>query len=217
MSSNKIGRCVLMALLLVGLQAGVSHGQAVFTVGSQDFSVSVGNFQSALNPYGTWYTSPTYGYVWQPSVYSGWNPYTTVSEPWYAPTKHYGQWINVSGYGWSWVPAVTYHPRTIIVSRPVRLRAPLRVFRVRGVAPRRFAAPVRQVRFRNAERRRFASVRPVRRIERSRRVARVRTVRHEFFGRRHAHVRAVRHFVRARHVARVRSVAFRRAGGHRRH
>src|SRR5437016_5771528 len=135
MIRNKFVRLIFMALLLLGVGAGVGHAQTVFTVGSRNFAVSVGNFQTAFSPYGTWYYTPTYGYVFIP--YGGYTPYSTISAPWYGPTVNYGQWINIGGYGYGWVPSTVYHSRAVIVSRPVRLSAPLRVMQVRGAAPRR--------------------------------------------------------------------------------
>jgi hypothetical protein len=70
-----------------------------------------------LSSYGTWESTPDWGYVWFPSVALGWAPYTMGSwawvspwgwtwvdeEPWGFAPFHYGRW----GYWhrrWCWVP-----------------------------------------------------------------------------------------------------------------
>lgn len=71
-----------------------------------------------LRSYGTWSDMAGYGYVWSPSVYSGWIPYsngrwcwypglgfTWISfEPWGWLPYHYGQWVYANGAGWCWRP-----------------------------------------------------------------------------------------------------------------
>lgn len=75
-----------------------------------------------LNAYGSWVHNASYGYVWQPSVfslrnYSDWSPYryghwrwipafgwTWVNdEPWGWTTYHHGRWF-WSGNNWYWSP-----------------------------------------------------------------------------------------------------------------
>src|SRR5437763_2588833 len=95
---------VIMLLTLVAIPSAHAIG---FTVGTRNFAVSVDNFHSALTPYGSWVTVPTYGEVFRPTVVTGWTPYATTS-PWGNVTYNYGQWINAPGYGYVWIPSVGY-------------------------------------------------------------------------------------------------------------
>jgi hypothetical protein len=83
-------------------------------------------FYDDLAPYGAWYDSPDYGYVWQPSVYvsdTSWRPYTCGSwahsdagwtwcsdEPFGWATYHYGRWGRCRQRGWVWVPGDVWAP-----------------------------------------------------------------------------------------------------------
>lgn len=73
---------------------------------------------AALDPYGSWSSSPQYGEVWYPSqVPADWAPYregrwvwvqpwgwTWVDqEPWGFAPFHYGRWANIDGR-WGWCP-----------------------------------------------------------------------------------------------------------------
>ena len=79
-----------------------------------------------LDAYGTWRSTPEYGYVWYPTrVAAGWAPYRfghwvwiepwgwtwVEDEPWGFAPFHYGRWAVVGG-GWGWVPGP-------VVVRPV--------------------------------------------------------------------------------------------------
>ena len=62
-----------------------------------------GMFHDSLSPYGSWFETPDYGYVWQPVIVrdSSWRPYTR------------GRWV-CSDHGWTWVSDepfgwATYH------------------------------------------------------------------------------------------------------------
>ena len=84
------------------------------------------DFYQELTPYGSWFESAEYGYVWQPAVSrdSSWRPYlrgrwacsdrgwTWVSnEPFGWATYHYGRWANLgNGRGWIWVPGTEWAP-----------------------------------------------------------------------------------------------------------
>ena len=58
-------------------------------------TVSFNLLLDALTPYGSWYSTPDYGFVWSPwNVGSDWEPYTN------------GRWV-WSDYGWTWV---SYEP-----------------------------------------------------------------------------------------------------------
>ncbi|WP_284653276.1 DUF6600 domain-containing protein [Flavobacterium terrisoli] len=88
--------------------------------------VSVGFqvFYDNLSPYGSWISSPSYGYVWVPRVSVGFTPYHTngywaytdygwtwVSNySWGWAPFHYGRWYYDPYYGWVWVPDNEWGP-----------------------------------------------------------------------------------------------------------
>jgi len=100
----------------------------VYQPGSDDpLPEEVASFYEPLSPYGTWYRTPEYGYVWQPTVavldyewlpYShngrwlwstqGWYWYSNYSWGW-APF-HYGRWCAYPRVGWVWVPGSVWGP-----------------------------------------------------------------------------------------------------------
>jgi hypothetical protein len=82
-------------------------------------------FYDALEPYGSWFETPTYGYVWQPVAVrdSNWRPYSRgrwvcsdrgwnwiSEEPFGWATYHYGRWARLKGHGWIWVPGSQWAP-----------------------------------------------------------------------------------------------------------
>lgn len=84
-------------------------------------------FYESLNPYGSWYQVPSYGWVWQPSVVvvdSGWAPYRHGGRwvwsdwGWYWSSEyswgwapfHYGRWATYPGLGWCWAPGTVWGP-----------------------------------------------------------------------------------------------------------
>ena len=84
-----------------------------------------GTFYDSLAPYGTWFETPDYGYVWQPVVVadSSWRPYTrgrwacsdhgwtwVSDEPHGWATCHYGRWCLLRDHGWVWVPGSEWAP-----------------------------------------------------------------------------------------------------------
>jgi len=84
-----------------------------------------GTFYDSLAPYGSWFQTPDYGYVWQPvAVYeSSWRPYTRgrwacsdrgwtwiSDEPHGWATYHYGRWCHLHDHGWVWVPGSEWAP-----------------------------------------------------------------------------------------------------------
>jgi hypothetical protein len=87
-------------------------------------SVSLSFFYDSLAPYGNWYASADFGYVWRPAHVSiGWRPYvdgrwvhssygwTFVSyDPWGWGPYHYGRWYLDPYYGWVWVPGYEWAP-----------------------------------------------------------------------------------------------------------
>ena len=85
-------------------------------------------FQSALEPYGSWQPHPRFGEVWVPyDLPSGWRPYTygrwvyTEEWGWYWVSDeeeadwgwvafHYGRWAHDQRLGWFWVPGDEWGP-----------------------------------------------------------------------------------------------------------
>jgi len=85
-------------------------------------------FQSALEPYGSWQLHPRFGEVWAPyDLPPGWRPYTygrwvyTEEWGWYWVsdeeeadwgwvTFHYGRWARDRRLGWFWVPGDEWGP-----------------------------------------------------------------------------------------------------------
>jgi hypothetical protein len=85
-------------------------------------------FQSALEPYGSWQPHPRFGEVWVPyDLPPGWRPYTygrwvyTEEWGWYWVsdeeeadwgwvTFHYGRWAHDRQLGWFWVPGDEWGP-----------------------------------------------------------------------------------------------------------
>ncbi len=117
----------------------------------EQYSASAGNSYSPysygssdLNYYGSFYSIPGYGMMWQPYlVGAGWDPfmngawmwypgsgYTWVSSyPWGWMPYRYGSWTYLSSYGWFWqpggswagwnsAPQVTNPPRQFAFPRP---------------------------------------------------------------------------------------------------
>jgi hypothetical protein len=85
-------------------------------------------FQSALEPYGSWQLHPRFGEVWVPyDLPPGWRPYTygrwvyTEEWGWYWVSDeeeadwgwvafHYGRWAHDRRLGWFWVPGDEWGP-----------------------------------------------------------------------------------------------------------
>jgi hypothetical protein len=87
--------------------------------------VDVQVFYDSLAPYGSWFDSPDYGYVWRPAAYrtAGWRPYThgrwactdrgwmwISDEPFGWATYHYGRWTLCRTNGWIWIPGTEWAP-----------------------------------------------------------------------------------------------------------
>ena len=87
-------------------------------------SVTFQAFYDDLSPHGSWFESPDYGYVWRPSMTSGFTPYssngywimteagwTWISDySWGWAPFHYGRWYNDPFYGYVWVPGYEWGP-----------------------------------------------------------------------------------------------------------
>ncbi|MGZ4826516.1 MAG: DUF6600 domain-containing protein [Terriglobales bacterium] len=96
---------------------------------------------SDLNYYGSWYSAPGYGMLWQPyGVGYGWDPfyngawawypgfgYTWVSTyPWGWTPYRYGSWLFVPNFGWAWRPGVwnTWYTVPPVYNAPVYYHGP---------------------------------------------------------------------------------------------
>ncbi len=105
-------------------------------------SKSYGNYSpyaygtSDLSYYGTFFSAPGYGMVWQPYLIgAGWDPFMdgawafspgfgygwVSSYPWGWTPYHYGSWAFLPGYGWAWQPGGVWSPFN---SQPTILKAP---------------------------------------------------------------------------------------------
>ncbi len=106
---------------LAGREALVTENNEVPVAPVGDY----GTFYESLSPYGHWFETPVYGYVWQPVIVrdSRWHPYTRgrwacsdhgwtwmSDEPFGWATYHYGRWSVLRGYGWVWVPGSEWAP-----------------------------------------------------------------------------------------------------------
>lgn len=110
-------------LALAGHLVGGGGGGVIV---EEEVEIEEEDFYQELSPYGSWFESADYGYVWQPAVSrdSSWRPYlrgrwacsdrgwTWISnEPFGWATYHYGRWANLgSGRGWIWVPGTEWAP-----------------------------------------------------------------------------------------------------------
>ncbi|MFL6583225.1 MAG: DUF6600 domain-containing protein [Chthoniobacterales bacterium] len=89
-------------------------------------NASYGTFYEKLEPYGAWFETDDYGYVWQPNAAGesrAWRPYTDghwvytdagwtwiSDEPFGWATYHYGRWVRLRDVGWAWVPGDEWAP-----------------------------------------------------------------------------------------------------------
>ena len=117
----KIARVALLSalfLLVVGSTAAHAYHSG------PRVSVSLSFFYDELAPYGHWYPSQQYDWVWRPAgVHAGWRPYvdgywvysdygpTWVSDyEWGWAPFHYGRWYLDPVLGWVWVPGTQWAP-----------------------------------------------------------------------------------------------------------
>lgn len=106
---------------------------------------------SDLSYYGTFFSAPGYGMMWQPYfIGAGWDPFMdgawafspgfgygwVSSYPWGWVPYHYGTWVFLPGYGWAWQPGGMWMP---YYSQPMLLNTPNGFKRPQPPA----AAPVR--------------------------------------------------------------------------
>ncbi|HEX6791611.1 MAG TPA: DUF6600 domain-containing protein [Candidatus Krumholzibacteria bacterium] len=88
-------------------------------------SLGVGQFNE-LRYYGQWYWVDPYGWVWRPSVVTGWQPFVNGHwiwsqygwtwidyDPWGWATSHYGYWTTDYTMGWIWIPDYQWSPAQV--------------------------------------------------------------------------------------------------------
>ena len=122
-------RCLALAVIAcIAIAAcALSASVTIATLTPAHAQVSA-EFQSALEPYGSWQPHPRFGEVWVPyDLPPGWRPYTygrwvyTEEWGWYWVSDeeeadwgwvafHYGRWAHDRRLGWFWVPGDEWGP-----------------------------------------------------------------------------------------------------------
>ena len=101
-----------------------NSGQQYYSSQQQGGPVTMQTFYDQLSPYGNWVNSPSYGYVWVPSVGMDFTPYATAGHwvftdygwtwvsdfPWGWAAFHYGRWYYDSYLGYVWTPNTVWGP-----------------------------------------------------------------------------------------------------------
>jgi len=99
------------------------HDERRALVSTQYLPEQVRPYAASFDQYGSWRQDASYGYVWYPTVSTGWRPYyngrwetlrpygwTWIgSDAWAWPTHHYGRW-GVSAGSWFWIPGRSWAP-----------------------------------------------------------------------------------------------------------
>ncbi len=112
---------VLTTALLMNVATPTLRADASLSIG---MSLNFDSCYNELSPYGTWYESPEFGWVWTPGgIGPGWGPYVNgnwactssgwmwqSSYPWGWMTYHYGRWARHPSLGWCWVPGYEWAP-----------------------------------------------------------------------------------------------------------
>ncbi len=103
--------------------AQASYGERTAAASGQYLPGDLKVYGSTLDRNGQWQYDASYGYVWYPSVATGWRPYYSGywepirpygwtwigADAWAWPTHHYGRWGR-SRAGWFWIPGRTFGP-----------------------------------------------------------------------------------------------------------
>jgi len=111
----------LTTALLMNVATPTVRADASLSMG---MSLNFDNCYGELSPYGTWYESAEFGWVWVPGgVAAGWGPYVNgswactssgwmwqSSYPWGWMCYHYGRWARHPALGWCWVPGYEWAP-----------------------------------------------------------------------------------------------------------
>lgn len=121
-------RLLRMLLAVAAVALPLSFGRAAHAQGAIGVatSITVQQFMTDLNNYGTWISDREWGWVWQPrGVLPGWRPYTQGQwlvaegfgmywqsyEPFGWAVYHYGRWAWWGdSRGWVWIPDKTWGP-----------------------------------------------------------------------------------------------------------
>lgn len=122
-------RCLALAVIacIAVAACALSTSVVIAALAPAHAQVSA-EFQSALEPYGSWQPHPRFGEVWVPyDLPPGWRPYTygrwvyTEEWGWYWVSDeeeadwgwvafHYGRWAHDRRLGWFWVPGDEWGP-----------------------------------------------------------------------------------------------------------
>ena len=122
-------RCLAVAVIAcVAIAVGALSASVTIAALTPAHAQVLAEFQSALEPYGSWQPHPRFGEVWVPyDLPPGWRPYTygrwvyTEEWGWYWVsdeeeadwgwvTFHYGRWAHDRRLGWFWVPGDEWGP-----------------------------------------------------------------------------------------------------------
>jgi hypothetical protein len=122
-------RCLAVATLAcVAIGVGALYASVTIAALAPAHAQISAEFESALEPYGSWQLHPRFGEVWVPyDLPPGWRPYTygrwvyTEEWGWYWVsdeeeadwgwvTFHYGRWAHDRRLGWFWVPGDEWGP-----------------------------------------------------------------------------------------------------------
>ena len=122
-------RCLAVAVIAcVAIAVGVLSASVTIAALTPAHAQVSAEFQSALEPYGSWQPHPRFGEVWVPyDLPPGWRPYTygrwvyTEEWGWYWVSDeeeadwgwvafHYGRWAHDRRLGWFWVPGDEWGP-----------------------------------------------------------------------------------------------------------
>ncbi|MGB7660047.1 MAG: DUF6600 domain-containing protein, partial [Pseudolabrys sp.] len=122
-------RCLALAVIAcIAITACVLSASVTIATLTPAHAQVPAEFQSALEPYGSWQPHPHFGEVWVPyDLPPGWRPYTygrwvyTEEWGWYWVSDeeeadwgwvafHYGRWAHDRRLGWFWVPGDEWGP-----------------------------------------------------------------------------------------------------------
>jgi uncharacterized protein DUF6600 len=122
-------RCLAVAVIAcVAIAVGALSASVTIAALTPAHAQVSAEFQSALEPYGSWQPHPRFGEVWVPyDLPQGWRPYTygrwvyTEEWGWYWVSDeeeadwgwvafHYGRWAHDRRLGWFWVPGDEWGP-----------------------------------------------------------------------------------------------------------
>ena len=131
MSGGFRARLFAAALLVPAAMAAVAFAPQPAMAQDDEYGGTVGfrYFYDRLAPYGDWFESGRWGYVWQPRevdadfrpyydghwVYTdryGW--YWVSDEDWGDVVYHYGRWVYDPDDGWLWIPGYVWAPAWVI-------------------------------------------------------------------------------------------------------